>query len=261
MESLRRTVALLDVLVHAETPLGVTDIARRVRLSKATTYRLLKALTSHGLVHRQGPEPTYGPGFRILELAGAWMNRLDIRAKALPVLRHLREKTGETVSLNLLAGHQRVAAEHLEAAHELRFVVELGRRLPLHLGASGKAILAFLPDAEIRAILGEARMKNLRRFLAELARVRAQGFALSFGERLPGSAAASAPILNHMGRVVGSVSILSTASRFTPEAVRSHQQVIVEAAGAISRALGHTASGPRSGSTTESKAEGPGGEA
>lgn len=242
MESLRRTVAILDVLVRAEGSLGVTEIARRVHLSKATTYRLLKALASHGLVHVQGPEPTYGPGFRILELAGAWTDRMDVRAKALPVLRDLREKTGETVSLNLLAGRQRVAVEHLEAAHELRFVVEVGRPLPLHLGATGKAILAFLPEGDIRAVLREARVRNPRRLLEELARIRTQGFAVSFGERLPGSASASAPIWNHGGNVVGSVSILSTVSRFTPEAVRSHQQVIVGAARAISRALGHTAS-------------------
>lgn len=259
MESLRRFLAILDVLTHAETPLGVTEISRRVRLSKATTYRLLQALACHGLARMQTPEATYGPGFLILELAGAWLDRLDVRAKALPILRHLREKTGETVSLNLLAGHQRVAVEHLEASHELRFVVEVGRPLPLHLGATGKAILAFLPDADIKAILHQARVKNTRRLLEQLARVRTQGFAVSFGERLPGSASASAPIQDHTGRVVGSVSILSTATRFTPEAVRSHQQVIVEAARAISRALGHAAFGQRGGSSAASRAEGPGG--
>lgn len=241
MESLRRLIAILDVLVHTEASLGVTEIARRVHLSKATTYRLLKTLTSHGLVREQDPGPTYGPGFRILELAGAWMDRLDVRAKALPILRDLREKSGETVSLNLLVGFQRVAVERLEAPHEIRFVVDLGRQLPLHQGATGKVLLAHLSPEEQQRILRTVEPRRRRKLAAELGEIRARGTAVSFGERIPGSASVSAPVYDHSGRVLACVSILGSAIRFTADTVRRFRSLAVEAARAISWELGYPA--------------------
>jgi DNA-binding IclR family transcriptional regulator len=231
---------ILGLLAEAEPGLGVTEVARRVGLGKSTTHRLLSALTRADVVRSDLRTRRYQLGFRMLQWTSAWLDRMDVRTRALPHLGQLREKCQETVSLNLHDGLSRVAVERLEASQEVRFVAELGKPLPLHLGAGGKAILAFLPPPDIEralvaARLGPAEERQVRRALAE---VRRAGSAVSVGERIAGSGAVSAPVFNHEGRVIGSVSILSVAARLSPDTARSHAELVRQAAGLISRDLG-----------------------
>ena len=219
---------------------GVTEIAGRLHLGKSTTHRLLTSLARAEVVRADPARRLYHLGYRLLRWTSVWLDRLDVRTQALPHLRQLREKSQETVSLNLLDGDTRVAVERLEASQEVRYVADLGTPLALHVGAGGKAILAFLPAPEIDRVLAMASLparaaRALRRVLAD---IRRSGVAVSFGERLAGSGAISAPLFNHEGRVIGSVSILSVAARLSPETVHSHSELVRHAAGEISRDLG-----------------------
>ena len=237
---LDRAMQILALLAEAEAGLGVTEIARRVGLGKSTTHRLLSALARAEVVRPDPRTRLYQLGFRLLQWTAGWLDRMDVRTRALPHLRQLREKCQETVSLNLHDGLSRVAVERLEASQEVRFVAELGQPLPLHVGAGGKAILAFLPRPEADRALKAARLapreeRLVRRALAE---VRRTGSAVSFGERIAGSGAVSGPVFNHEGRVVGSVSILSVAARLSPDTVRSHAELVRQTAAAVSRELG-----------------------
>lgn len=247
-ESIRvvdRAVLILQILAEEGRSLGVTEIARRVRLGKSTTHRLLASLTKPHVVRRDPETSLYGLGFRLLSWTSAWLDRIDVRTRALPHLRQLREKCQETVSLNILDGLRRVAVERLETSHELRFVVDLGKPLPLHMGAGSKAMLAFLPEHDIRQVVKAARLGPrargaLRRDLAEIRRA---GTAATRGERIPGSVSVSAPLFNHEARVIGSVSILSLAVRCTDDVVKSHRELVRQAAQAVSYDLGWSGSG------------------
>jgi IclR family acetate operon transcriptional repressor len=235
-----RVVQLLDLLAEAGQGVGVTEIAGRLRLGKSTTHRLLTSLARAGVVRVDPAARLYHLGYRLLQWTAGWLDRLDARTRALPHLRHLQEKCQETVSLNLQEELTRVAVERLETSQEVRFVADVGKPLPLHTGAGGKAILAFLPPPEIDRVLAAAALptgaeRALRRTLGD---IRRSGSAVSFGERVPGSGAVSAPVFNHQGRVIGSVSILSVAVRLSPDTVRSHAELVRQAAGAISRDLG-----------------------
>jgi DNA-binding IclR family transcriptional regulator len=218
----------------------VTELAGRVGLRKSSTHRLLTALTRAQLVRYDALARRYTLGFRVLRWTASWLDRLDVRTHALPHLRTLRDKCEETVSLNLLDGHRRVAVERLETSRELRFVVDLGAPLPLHLGASGKAMLAFLPAEEMEEVLGDARLgPRMRAALRrELAGIRRVGSAVSLGERIPGSGSVAAPVFNHERAVIGSVSILSLAVRLSDDVIRSHRELVRQAGEAISGALG-----------------------
>jgi len=136
--------------------------------------------------------------------------------------------------------------ERLETSHELRFVVDLGHPAPLHVGAGGKAILAFLPERDARSVLDAVGVRGRARglLMRELADVRRLGSAVSKGERVPGSASVSAPVFDHEGRAIGSVSILSLAVRMPEDVVRSHRELVREAAAAISRELGWSRGSP-----------------
>jgi DNA-binding IclR family transcriptional regulator len=221
-------------------PAGVTELAGRVGLRKSSTHRLLVALARVQLVRYDAVARRYNLGFRVLRWTATWLDRLDVRTCALPYLRSIREKCEETVSLNLRDGHRRVAVERLETTRELRFVVDLGTPLPLHVGASGKAILAFLPADEVAEVLDGARLGPRARaaLRRELEGIRRLGSAVSLGERIPGSGSVAAPIFNHERSVIGSVSVLSLAVRLSDDVIRSHRELVRQAGEAISEALG-----------------------
>jgi DNA-binding IclR family transcriptional regulator len=235
----KRVAAVLEALADGR-PAGVTELAGRVGLRKSSTHRLLAALARAQLVRYDALTRRYNLGFRVLRWTASWLDRLDVRTHALFHLRTLREKCEETVSLNLRDGHRRVAVERLETARELRFVVDLGVPLPLHVGASGKAILAFLPTDEVAEVLSEAKLGPRARaaLRRELDGIRRLGSAVSLGERIPGSGSVAAPVFNHEHSVIGSVSILALAVRLSDDVIRSHRELARQAGEAISRALG-----------------------
>lgn len=238
VRAVERAIAVLQVLSDAGTDLGVSEIGRRLKLSKSTVHRLLSVLRRQGVAQMNPETHAYSLGYRLLQYASVWLDRVDLRTRALPHLRRLREECGETVSLNLLVNGQRVAIERLDSSHEMRFVVDLGKPLPLVIGATGKAILAFLPDDDIHEQLKglpPAHAAGLRR---EIPEIRRRGFAVSHGERIPGSGSVSAAIRDHAGRVVASVSILAPSARWTQETSSLYQALVVETAAAISQDLG-----------------------
>ncbi len=241
-----RAALVLQILAEEGRSLGVTEIARRVRLGKSTTHRLLASLTKAQIVRRDAETHLYTLGFRLLQWTSAWLDRIDVRTRALPSLRQLREKCQETVCLNILDGFRRVAVERLETSHELRFVVDLGKPLALHVGAGSKAMLAFLPAGEIRQVLKSAKVSPGARalILRDLAEIRRAGVAVTMGERIQGSGSISAPLFSHEGRVIGSVSILSLAIRLPEETVKSYRELVRQTAQAISYELGWSGSGP-----------------
>jgi DNA-binding IclR family transcriptional regulator len=248
VRALERAARVVEVLAQAGRPLGVTEVARIVGLQKSTTHRLLTALARVQLARGDAQTRRYTLGFRPLRWTAAWLDRLDVRTRALPHLRRLREKCQETVSLNLRDGGGRVAVERLETSHELRFVVDLGHPAPLHVGAGGKAILAFLPERERREILDAGAVRGRARgvLLRDLAEIRRAGSAVTRGERVPGSGSVSAPVFDHEARAIGSVSILSLAVRMPEDVVRSHRELVRETADAVSRELGWSRPGPAS---------------
>ena len=119
-------------------------------------------------------------------------------------------------------------------------MVDLGRPLPLHVGAAGKAILAFLPDDEITDIITRtslpARQEKL--LLESLEEARRLGFSDTCGERVDGSRSVSAPIYNHEGQVIASVSVLSLQSRMQRREVNECRRCVKAAALAISNEMG-----------------------
>jgi DNA-binding IclR family transcriptional regulator len=155
-------------------------------------------------------------------------------------LRTLRERSRETVSLNIRDGQERVAIERLDTSHEIRFVVDVGQPLPLHVGAAGKAMLAFMADEEVAAVfeyagLGQRERQRIRRDLAE---IRQLGTAHTVGERIAGAGSVSAPVFNHEGIVMASVSVLSLESRLRKSVVKTLRHMCRTTARAISSDLG-----------------------
>ena len=240
-ESADRVADVLLLFAQAEHPLGVSKIARSLSLSKAVVHRILQSLTSRSLLQVVAGDSTYilGPAATTLS-ARAW-SQMDVRTIAAPILRRLREETLETTTLSVLVGHHRIYLDQFESRQEVKMVVELGPRFPLHSGASSRSILAFLPDPFIAEAVRHLQAVDpdfdTDAYRKELEQVHAKRFAVSLNERNTGAAAIAAPFFDAAGNVMGSISSCGPVFRYGKEGHEDHVRLVIDAARAITAAL------------------------
>lgn len=247
-QALNKAVAILDCFAQEETELGVREVARRVGLSSSAAGRLLAAMKELGILTQNPETRAYAMGSRVLTWAGVYSAPLDVRNKAEPAIHALHQSTNETISLYVLDGAERVCIERVESPQTVRIVTRIGRRLPLYAGSAGKAILAFLPRERQEEIIGGTPLQPLTPMTitdpavlrAELAKVRAEGCAVSHGEWLADASGVAAPILDHLGQPVAAISISGPVSRFMDETViQRYVEEVKHIAAKISESLGY----------------------
>src|SRR5690625_2772858 len=143
--TVRSVERALDILLcfADESSLSMSEIAQRVALHKSTVHRLLASLETKGFVIRDPVTDHYRLGFRVWELS-ANLNQADDPASVLlPEMERLRDHIGETISLYIRHGHERIRIQAVQSNHPIRRVAPIGVSLPLSVGASSKVLLAF----------------------------------------------------------------------------------------------------------------------
>lgn len=215
VQAVERACDLMFLIASNRSGLGVTEIASELGLSKSAVHRLLVAL-GNKLVVQQNPQSyQYHLHPRVLELALPFLNQSDIFVVARPFLDSLRDQFQETAVLGLRAGFSCRLVTHSPSPHELRFIPTIGRRIALHWGAFGKAILAGLSEEEFAAFLRNAPLVavtpqtivDLDRLCDELRQIRKQGFATSISEVLVGNVGVAACICDHNDAPVGCIGL------------------------------------------------------
>ena len=219
-----RLIGLLEHVSRAEKAQTLTEIIGDIRQPKPTVYRMLQQLEQAGLLVKEPDGKRYAPGPRLSRLAEDVLLNAQVRASRHAILQRLVEETGETCNFTMLAGTEVVYLDRVETAWPLRFHLQPGSRVPIHCSASGKLFLAYMPPAQRNRLLGHLHYKGYTRntittrirLETELARVRAQGYALDNEEYLDGLVCIAAPVFDPRGRqrVRGSVAVQAPASRF-----------------------------------------------
>lgn len=243
-EAATRVADVLLLFMSGSEALGVSEISRRLGLSKAVVHRILSSLASRGLVVSDKGSRSYRLGPAAAALGARALAGLDLRRVALPVLRRLQRETGETTTLSELVGTARVYLDQVPSLKEIKMTVEIGRPFPLHAGASSKAILAFAPP-ELREHVLAGPLERLTPLTptgrseleAELARIRESGTAVSHGERQRGAGSVAAPVIGGDGYAVGSISVCGPVDRFDEETVERMRPLVRNAACEISGIL------------------------
>jgi DNA-binding IclR family transcriptional regulator len=243
VQSLERAIALLEAVADA-SPEGepAAVLALRCGLNRATAWRLLTTLQAHGLVDRDRVTQRYSVGFAVSRLAAsAGVGGLVRRAH--PVLVRLSERTGETADLAVarplgLTYVDEVAPSSVLAANWL------GRQVPLHATSSGKALLAWLPDAEVDALLEQrltrftpSTVTSMRALRADLAQTRERGYGSCVGELEPTLNGVSAPMLDKRGRPIAVLSVWGPHDRVPPERFSELGALAVAAAADVAAAV------------------------
>ncbi|HEX9014714.1 MAG TPA: IclR family transcriptional regulator [Chloroflexota bacterium] len=246
VRSVERAFDLLSVLSRAGEPVGLSALARASCIPKATAQRLLGVLERLGLVQRERGGYLIGPA--ILPLAGAFLTADSLARAALPVLEELAHLSGETTSLQVRQGFDRVVIQRVQSPHSLSYTLRVGRRLPLHLGACSQILAGAMPEDELNQLLervGEIRFAEgvvLTRteFLERLELARRQGYAVSFGEREAGVVSVAAPVVRTGRGVIAAVALTGPANRIPYDRIGPMSLDVRRAASEIGLVYSHS---------------------
>lgn len=215
-----RLVAVLEAVIAAGEPVGPRGLARAIDVDRSAVSRILQELRDLGVLERV--EAGYVPGPRLYTM-GRVLEALDTLPNAAqPILESLVEEFDETSYVCVLQGDVAVFLYEVQSSNPLRLVVELGKPVPLHAGAAGRAILSGLPDSERGRLLGPGPMPAITTSticdverLLQLARSDGErGYSVSIEERVEGGASIAAPFFGADGRCQGSVVFTSPLTRF-----------------------------------------------
>ncbi|TMS00587.1 IclR family transcriptional regulator [Nonomuraea basaltis] len=235
---MQNVITALRVLeeVASRQPAGVGELARGLGLPKSTVQRSLRTLHDAGWIRPAGGAVTrWQVTSKALQVGRR--AELGLRDVALPVMEELRQRTGETIHLMVPEGDAVVLIERLETDKPLRIVLPLGIRLPLHASANGKAVLAHLdrPIAELPAYTGTTII-DPELLRAELAEVRARGYADNRGEWRADIAAVASAVLGPEGPVA-SLSVSTPASRMPDDLRPEYGKLVTQAARTLTESL------------------------
>jgi IclR family acetate operon transcriptional repressor len=238
VQSLERAFGLLEEMADAGGEIGLSELSGRSGLPLPTIHRLVRTLVACGYV-RQQPNRRYALGPRLIRL-GEGASRL-LGTWARPHLARLVEETGETANMALLDGDEVVYVAQVPSRHSVRMFTEVGRRVLPHATGVGKALLAHVPEEEVRALLARTGMpaatdRTLTRpedFLAALGRVREAGYATDDNEQEVGVRCIA--VLVPDAPTAAAVSISGPAGRVTDAATERFVPLLQEVAGELSR--------------------------
>ncbi|MDR5682742.1 MAG: IclR family transcriptional regulator [Armatimonadota bacterium] len=245
---LERALKILDMFTPERPAWLVSEISHATGLSRPTVYRILRALQVYGYVRRDPVTSRFRLGSGALALGRRALESIELRQVAYPVMRRLQEATGETVLLTVVSedGTESVCVERLESPQRLRLILEVGRRVPLHAGASSKVLLAFMRPEQVRRVVALRGLPRLNKntitepdaLEQELAEIRRRGYALSFEETNQGAAGIAAPVFDVAGQLAGGLGIAGPLIRFGDEALTHLIPLVCRHADEITRALG-----------------------
>ncbi|HEU5101610.1 MAG TPA: IclR family transcriptional regulator [Roseiflexaceae bacterium] len=244
-QAIRRAVAVLKAFGPDPEHLTAQQLSQRTGLNRSTVYRLLSALEHEGLV-ASGEDGRYRLGPDMAILGTLALRQIDLRTIALPLMRMLAERSGETVDLEMLHGAHVMIVEEFAGDHLLNASSNLGTLYPAHCTATGKLLLAALPADILDAVLaGELRtcgpraITNPQALRADLRASLARGYATAYEELEAHLHAVAAPIYDHTGRLAAALSISGPAARMPRRRESELVRMLADACAQISRALGY----------------------
>lgn len=241
--TVRAVERALDILLcfsGTEMELGLSEISKKVGLHKSTVHRLLASLENKGFIRRNPQTDKYRLGWSILELVSNVYQSDDLGSIVVPEMTRLRDLVGETISLYIRVGMERIRTQAVESTQPVRRVANIGQRLPLYVGASGKILLAWTDSKVMNDILEDPHWPQdlpKKEFIATLAKTVENGYAISIEEREPGASAVAVPIFGRDGQIVAALSVSGPLDRFTPEAVERFIPAAQQTAQIISKML------------------------
>lgn len=243
--AVERALEILETTAQRREGLTNSEISRKLGIPKSSASYILRTLVHRGYLQRDAESGRYRLGLKILSLGRDVQEGLDIADVALPYMRSLVERTQMTAHLAVLDQGEAVYVEKVEAPGFFKVNTWVGRRMYVHSTSVGKALVAWLPKPEVEELLRARGLKkrtpktiaSMARLLAELEKVRAQGYAVDDEENSLGARCVGAPIFDALGGVPAALGLSGTLTQINEESMPRIVDALKEAARRISRQL------------------------
>ena len=242
-----RALMILSMFTEQRLALSAAEVAEELGVARSTAYRYLQSLVGGAYLSEDG-RGGFRLGARVVELARLARRGFGVSDAALPVMRSLSDRFQQTVLLTRRAGSSVVCLEREEAAGQfVRLHYERGTLLSLNAGASAQVLLAWLPEDQVRDLVAAAPLERFTdttitdadAMVERLARIRADGYAVSHGELDSEAVGMAAPVFSRPGEVAAGLSLVFIRSRVSDDAAEQMRRALVEAAREVSEALTH----------------------
>lgn len=243
LSSIRRSVQVMEILAR-RGPLGVRALAKEASLPAASALRILSDLAEESVVEQRNGD--WDLSYRLIEIGGLQLDRIDIAKAARPYCERIAEATGETVNVVMRNGDGAVCVDKVRGDRGMQLDWRVGMKGPLHCGGSAKAILAFMPDLDRNRILAaplaqltEHTITDATRLTRELGRIRSRGYAIDDQEVVLGIWCCAVPILDRSGHAVAAISITGPSRKKAGDAALPLRDLLNEPCSIVSRSLGY----------------------
>lgn len=234
LETVDRALRLLQEFEHPGQELTVSALASRLELHRSNVSRFMATLAERGFLERAPAGDAYRLGPEMTRLGMLAMAARDVIIDAREPMRHLAQRTGETVVLSVLHDGESLNVAQVDGTHLVGTRQWTGRKVPLASCSDGKVLLAFGSDT------WPAQLRD------ELETVRSQGWAASIGDLEPGLNGVAAPVFDHLGQCVAALTVSGPEYRVPEDALAGLARAACTAASEISTRLGHPAAGTHS---------------
>jgi IclR family transcriptional regulator, acetate operon repressor len=249
VQSVERTLDILESLVELGSEVGLVEISQAVTLPLATVHRLLGTLIQRGYVKQNRANRKYALGFRALQMGSDMRQRFSLRLEARPFLQRLMQRSGESANLAVLDDGEVVYIDQAQSSRILRMFTQIGNRLPAHSTGSGKVMLAFAPQEVMEGILRRSGLPvrtphtivDMEVFRRELERIRELGYGMDDEEQEEGVRCIAVPVRDESGQVVASLSISGPVTRLDDRRVQSVIPEVLDCGDKLSARLGFKA--------------------
>lgn len=241
-----RTFDIIELLAIEEKGLGVSDIARRLNLTKSTAHRILNAITERGYLEKTS-DGVYSLGIQFVELASRRLSNIELTTEAKPFLSELTNKLGQSSHLAILDGSDAVYIDKVELTKNLRLYSQIGKRIPVYCSGLGKSLLLDMEDKKIIRLLEECDMQPLTKttltsipqFLKEIHVSKVHGYTIDNEEHDVGIRCIAAPIYDYRGTIIAAVSAAGPISFFSEEKDEEYSKLVIATANKISLKMGY----------------------
>jgi len=242
--SVKKAFQILVLISKTDMGVGISEIAKRLGISKSTVHGLTAALEEMGVIIRNPTNKRYSLGYAIVELGKKGLSRIPLRELARRHIEELADETGETVFLGILRDDYIFILDTVESKKELKITAPSGTKMALSSGAIGKLFLAFMEENRVLRYLTakgltrytENTITDLEKYLTELEEVRKKGYAIDREEYLQ-EVRAVAAIIKPQGAPLGAIWVVGFSSSLTDDKMGYTIKRTMKAADVISQDL------------------------
>lgn len=238
---------ILDLFDERERELNLTEISKRMNLHKSTVHSLLKTLKAQRYIEQNEENGRYLLGLKLFERGNLVVSQLDLRNIARKHLEWLSAITNLTIHLVILDGKEGVYLDKVEGSGVVVMYSRIGRRVPIHTSAVGKALVATKTDYELDQLLEGYEytrptiksVNSKEEFLASVEHARIAGYSIDNEENEPGIACFAVPVKDYSGKVIAAISMSMPASNVSNESHKYYVGILKECSNKISQGLGY----------------------